>query len=785
MLRDITSTMHNLTFLRRAALAALLLGTARFGDAAEPADRFGFAGKEIFPIDNQIGQLRAGDLDGDGLTDLVLVNNLRSKLTVLYNRTGKTNDPATATQPVKRDLNELPPDARFRIDSIASEKRIASMTVADLNSDQRPDIAFFGDPSPKELVILYNQGANGWASPKRWTVEDALLDPNSLVHGDLNGDGRTDLLLVAEGFLYWFAQKPDHSLAEPERIPYSEKVKSVHVLDIDGDGREDLLLVNWESPNSIRLRFQNPAGQLGPEMHFLLTPIRSYWADDLDGDRKTEIITIAKNSGRAQISNFTVRPAETLSGDLRLGQFQILPLNKTSKAQRGVLWADLNQDALADLLVAEPESGQLTVFLQQKDGSLGGAKTFPTFTGVTELAVADWDADGRPDIFFLSSDERQVGVSHWDANGRIAFPRVLPITGRPLAMTVGPLRPGAARPTLAVILDQDGKRELHTRTAEGEMTTQRLSENFKSNPNRLAMHDINQDGLADLIVLIHYEKVKILLHVPDKPFEELDVSPPGGSVEQPWLSVADIDSDGKDELLLAQKNFLRAVVLQADKPAPATGEKPAWSLGVKEQINGASSSSRIVGAAYLPSGGGQGGALFLLDAEKKALSLCERDPAGVWQVVRNVPLPVLEFSNLRPVGLGSATPNSLAFVGLNTVAWLPFQGSSWELTELDGYETPIKDGYLLDVVSGDLNHDGRKDLVFLETGKNHLDIVTYEPPHNLVPANRWQVFEERTFRGRGSAVPEPREALVIDLTGDGRNDLAVVVHDRVIVYPQE
>lgn len=774
-------------WLLRATPLAALLAAATVNRAAAPAapDRFGFAGKEVFPIDNQIGQLRAGDVDGDGLMDLVLVNNLRSKLTVLYNRTGKTNEPATASKPIKRELNELPPDARFRLDAIASEKRIASMTLTDLNGDQRPDIAFFGDPSPKELVLLYSQGTNGWATPKRWTVEDALLDQNSLVHGDLNGDGRTDLLLVAEGFIYWFAQKPDHTLAEPEKIPYSEKVKSVHVLDIDGDGRQDLLLVNWESANSIRLRFQNESGQLGPELHFSLAPIRSYWADDLDGDRKTEIITIAKNSGRAQISNFTSKPAETLSGDLRLGQYQILPLNKTSKAQRGVLWADLNQDQLADLLIAEPESGQLTVFLQQKDGSLGGAKTFPTFTGVSELAVADWDGDGRPDIFFLSSDERQVGVSHLDANGRIAFPRILPTTGKPLAMTVGNLKPGAAKPTLAVVLDQDGKRELATRTADGEVSTQKLSENFKSNPNRLALHDINQDGLPDLIVLIHYEKVKILLQVPDKPFEELDVSPPGGSVEQPWLSVADIDSDGKAELLLAQKNFLRAVVLQADKPAQESGAKPSWSLSVKEQINGASSSSRIVGAAYLPNGGGRGGSLFLLDAEKKALSFCERDSAGVWQVVRNVPLPVMEFANLRPVGLGSASPNSLAFVGLNTVAWLPFQGQTWELTELDGYETPIKDGYLLDVVSGDLNQDGRKDLVFLETGKNHLDIVTYEPPHKLVPANRWQVFEERTFRGRGSVVPEPREALVIDLTGDGKNDLAVVVHDRVIVYPQE
>jgi hypothetical protein len=109
----------------------------------------------------------------------------------------------------------------------------------------------------------------------------------------------------------------------------------------------------------------------------------------------------------------------------------------------------------------------------------------------------------------------------------------------------------------------------------------------------------------------------------------------------------------------------------------------------------------------------------------------------------------------------------------------------WELAELDSYETPIKDGYLRDVVSGDLNNDGRKDLVFLETAKNYLDLVAFELPHKLVPANRWQVFEERTFRSRRNDAMEPREAAVADVTGDGKADLIVLVHDRILVYPQE
>jgi hypothetical protein len=192
-----------------------------------------------------------------------------------------------------------------------------------------------------------------------------------------------------------------------------------------------------------------------------------------------------------------------------------------------------------------------------------------------------------------------------------------------------------------------------------------------------------------------------------------------------------------------------------------------------------------VGAAAVANASNSVASLFLLDAERKALTLCERDPAGVWQVVRNIQLPVADFNGLQPISLGGTNQNAVAFLGLNAVAWMPLSGDVWDLNELDSYETPIKDGRLNDVVSGDLNQDGRKDLVFLETARNYLDLVIFDANHKLTPANRWQVFEERTFRSRRSDLPEPREAAVADVTGHGKNDLIVLVHDRILVYPQE
>ena len=750
----------SLIIVMRYFCVFLLLCTLGLGAEKKTAvERFGFTGPEIFPIGEQVGSLRAADLNGDGLTDLVVANNRRSKITILYNRTGGKIIPKAT-----REVNELPPDARFQIDSIAAERRIAALEVADLNGDGRPDIAYFGEP--KELLVRFNK-KDGWSEAKRWMLEDGKAGSNSLVTGDLNSDGRTDLLALGGSGLYVLRQE-QKGLAKPELIPFSGAVKAFQVVDLDGDKRNDLLLIDWESPNPFRFRLQDAQGGLGPEVHFRLPSMRSFWAEDLDGDQRAEVITIARQSGRAQVHHLARRTSEVLAGTLKRGQLEIMPLRRTDKEKRGVAWTDVDGDGRTDLLTAQPESSELTIRRQQTNGTLGSARTFPSLSGISAVTAADWDGDGSPEIFVLSEDEKQVGVTRLAKNGRLPFPKVLAVDGHPLAMVAGRLS-AKARPVLALVLDRDGKRFLHIQKADGTAHSQELDKKFKANPSVLAFHDADQDGLMDLLVMAAYEKVKVLRQKKGNNFEEIDLAPPGGAIEKPAHIAADVDGDGKLELLLARRNFLRAATMVSNKP------KDDWSFQVKEQINGVTATSRITGAVQL------GDALVLLDAARKELTLCERDDTNVWQTRQSLRLPVADFKTMTPLTLGSTKANGVALTNANAAAWLVFGRPTWELKTLDSYESPIKEGVLQDVVCGDLSGNGRKDLVFFETKEHHIDLVAFDAPGRLLPGNRWRVFEQRTFRNARGGV-EPREGLVADFNSDKKKDLAVLVHDRVLLY---
>lgn len=745
----------------------VLLGIS--ASAVESGSRFGFTGPEIFPIEHQIFGLQQADFDGDGRNDLMVVDNQHSKIRFLYNRSPKEIAAARKAPPkATARRNELPPDARFAADDLLMETRVGGVVVADFNADGRPDLVVLGDARRLQLII--NEGRRRWREPVTLETTVSQAGMNAIAKGDLNADGLQDVVLLGDGFVEQWRQPPGGGLELSGRIPFAGQPRAVQVMDVDGDHRDDLVLVNWDDKRPLRVRLQDAAGFLGPEVQIEHPKFRAFEVGDLDQDGAPDWLMIAQTSGRAHRAQLKRTKA---GGAYAEAPLRLLPLSRTATAQRGILWADLDGDQRSDLIYAESDQGLLRVLTQDAGGRFNEGRVFPSLTGIAEIARGDWDADGREELFVFSPEEKQVGVIRPGKNGQLPFPELFGLRGKPLAMAVGRFR--AEDPlTVVVLVDEDGRRGLYLRTGGDEGRQIELPKSFRANPAKMFFHDVDQNGETDLVCLTPYEKIAVLTREGEEGFAVRDVFPPGGAVAQPAYGLADLDGDGKEELLLPQKNFVRAVVLEGESGSP--------TFRVKEQINGESGDSRIASIIAAPKSEKAGRRLYLLDAARNRWAILERNRDGVWDVLRELELAENDFAAMQLIDVDGP---AVGFAGPNTVGWLAAADRGWEMDRGAGYDSAIEKGRLMDVEFGDLNNDGRTDVLFIESARHHLEIATLAKDGRLENAVWWQVFEERTFRSSGSGMPEPREAVIGDFTGDGKNDIALLVHDRVLLYPQE
>jgi hypothetical protein len=138
---------------------------------------------------------------------------------------------------------------------------------------------------------------------------------------------------------------------------------------------------------------------------------------------------------------------------------------------------------------------------------------------------------------------------------------------------------------------------------------------------------------------------------------------------------------------------------------------------------------------------------------------------------------------------GSGREDILLFDGEKfAVVSRPSTGRLPRLAKRFTYETRIKEGAYAGFAAGDLNSDGRPEIALVEYKGDHLEILALCDDWRPLAAMRFKVFEKKSYRRQRSASKaeaEPRELAIADVTGDGKEDLIAVIHDRIIVYPQD
>lgn len=759
-------------------IATIVLGLAvqggrASGDEPRLAEYFGFQPLEIYKLDNRISGLLVRDLDGDEVDDVAVINNARSRIDLLLSGKGPADD-----EILRDEANQVPSDRRMRLKSLPVNKEVVSLQAGDFNGDGLPDLAYYGTPA--ELIVLLNQGGGRFGAPVRKTVGEAVESGTALAVGDLNRDGRDDLALLASSDLVLILQTADGKLGEPERLPHAcGDPRMLRAVDLDGDGGDDLMILDGGNDDPIRVRFSVEGGTLGPEQRFQVEPLRAISFADLDGKAGVEVLTIEAQSGRVKV--LTLDAGDDEETECR-GRLVVFPLPKGDARGRSIAPGDLDGDGRTDVVVTDPAAAEVLVYLQKPNG-LAAAQTFPGLVGGKAVQAADLDGDGKAEVVVLSETEKQIGLSRMN-DGRLSFPTPLPISGEPVALDVADLDDDKHLDIVYLTKGRNGSETYDLRGLKreksGTFTPFRWGSDdavpikgLSGNPPALRVLDANRDALTDVLIFNAFGAPVLLLGRPGG-------EPPalaGGSLGPlAGVAPAGLSLTGPDgpALIVAQNGYARNLVLDKD-----SGQ---WQI--KDQYNAGRSSSQIVAASAIDLDGDGKAEIALFDRSSKSLLFLDhRD--GVYRPGGTLSVGPIDVQAMHTVDLDGDGRQDLLLAGSDKFGVVLTGRNGLRLKTLAGYETPRKDASLADLAVGDLNADGRPDLILIDTAEHVVELVTLARPSTLVRALSFKVFEQKSSRRERDADVEPRDLAVGDLDGDGRQDLVLIVHDRILIYRQD
>ena len=198
-----------------------------------------------------------------------------------------------------------------------------------------------------------------------------------------------------------------------------------------------------------------------------------------------------------------------------------------------------------------------------------------------------------------------------------------------------------------------------------------------------------------------------------------------------------------------------------------------------------SSSASLEGVASLNLDDQDGDEIVLVDTGVRKLRVLQKHD-GVYRPWKEVELGSLQFTSTVTGDFNGDGKNDLLLVGAQHFSVLYTGRSDSELKEVASFESDRDDSYPADVIAGDINGDGQVDLSVIDTSIDGVEILNLDAEKGIREATHFRVFEEKRLvsadKDRGT---EPREGIVVDVTADGRQDLILLCHDRLILYPQD
>jgi len=765
-------------------LLAELLGLPGIEALAEPgAGRFrGWETMRVILQEGRPGHMRRLSVTGEGPDELVMVNARHARLDLYrWRGAGAAHEagpeqapseqappeqapseqaPPEQAPPEEEALdpdrpNELPMAPELVHEKYSLDRLPADVLAGDVTGDGRSDLLVLVTGPPAVILLEARRPGERDGKDPRWeeTARWDLLEGAPAGQGRLmrlrrpgDGEGPPELLVSFEKGLQVLSLEAG---ARPHWLePRVGGRQAWWLLDLDGDGARDLVSFDPERPVNVRWRRAADGRLLPPEG---LHEQQAAMAVAIPGGQAgpAELLLLgARETGLVRRYRFGHEAASPL------GHRAALPL----PGDRGAPWAGVEIAGTPALVAADPGRPRLVVH-RWENGAWGPQESFPAVSDIEALVASP----ARPGMLLIAVAEAgTLYTSRWEG-GRFTYPR-------PESFGPAEAAGGEASPRQILALDRVG-RTLWWAVRVGAALDLYVWPPGAGAPRRTRFEGAGEKtrqvrwlGGERLVALDQYARHPRLIervegqtllrqpaHVRRSAFESYRLFEVAGAwrparVSDGVLRWLDADLHARDQVMLGGGQALSGFV-------PIAGEEGlagAWALErggrfVQRLEPDEAGILRMVAREKLSGGRSL--------AEDPALGLILENDRGL---VRLAPgrTPRLELAGsldgeaARPEGIGEATIHRL--------------------------------------FTADVRGEGRKDLLLADDEHHRLTLLVRRG-EGFEPRLSWTVFEDRKYPygggfGQGGRAGEPRALLGLDLDGDGHQDLAMLSHDRLVIY---